>query len=162
MIVYEGPGDLFKAKERTLVCTVNVVGAMGKGVALEFKRRFPGLYEEYLETMLFDGHRKLRYTSDMIERNRNTLLFWTPPEGGPHDVLCFPTKLHWMHDSPLELIEENLALLARNYASMGITSLAMPPLGCGNGNRDYKKEVGPLIHQYFGDSVPIPVAVYFG
>lgn len=162
-IVYEGPGDIFKASQKTLVCTINVVGAMGKGIAKDCKERFPGLFEAYLESLLFDTERKaMLYMREAMERNCHTLVMFDPPESPHRNVLLFPTKLHWAWDSPLELIEENLDILSRQYQAMGIESLAVPPLGCGNGHRVYQTEVRPLIHRYLGDDIPIPVGIYLG
>jgi hypothetical protein len=165
MIVYEGSGDIFEAPQKTLMCTVNVVGAMGKGVALEFKRRFPGLNEAYLEGLfgdLFNGRVSYRdFSRQNLIVNRNFLMHWTPSYGNK-SVLLFTTKLHWINDSPLDLIEENLEQLVKQHKELGIESLAITPPGCGNGNRDYQREVKPLLYQYLGDSFPIPVGIYFG
>jgi hypothetical protein len=60
------------------------------------------------------------------------------------------------------LVEENLDILSREYKQMGIESLAVPPLGCGNGHLTYQTQVAPLIHRYLGEDIPIPVGVYFG
>jgi O-acetyl-ADP-ribose deacetylase (regulator of RNase III) len=160
VIVYEGQGDLFEAPQKTLVCTINVVGAMGKGIALHCKRRFPGLFEAYLEG-LFHGPFGNISVKESIQVNRNFMMMWRP-QFGNHNVLLFPTKLHWGNDSPLDLIEENLVKLVERYQEFGIESLALPPLGCGNGNRDYDREVKPLLYKYLDKSFPIPVGIYTG
>jgi hypothetical protein len=136
---------------------------MGKGIAKECKDRFPGLYEAYLEGLLFDTERKgMLHMKEAMQRNCHTLLLWDPPDSPNRNILLFPTKLHWAWDSPLELVEENLDILSREYKQMGIESLAVPPLGCGNGHLTYQTQVAPLIHRYLGEDIPIPVGVYFG
>jgi hypothetical protein len=73
-------------------------------------------------------------------------------------ILNFPTKRHWRDDSILEDIEDGLRYLSENYPAMGIATLAMPPLGCGNGNLSWK-DVKPLIEKHLGD-VTLEVFVY--
>lgn len=137
-------GDLFESKAQTLVNTVNCVGVMGKGVALEFKKRFPSMFEDYLRR---------------CERGEVKL-------GAPYlykdlsgtRVVNFPTKDHWRSPSRLQDIERGLDFLAQHVKEWGITSLAMPPLGCGNGGLEWT-DVGPLIYRKLHE-LPIDVEVY--
>ena len=137
-------GDLFEAKAQTLVNTVNCVGVMGKGVAAEFKRRFPAMFNDY---------------AARCERKQVRL-------GEPylyHDltgqrIVNFPTKDHWRSPSRLSDIEHGLDYFARHCVEWGIESVALPPLGCGNGGLAWS-EVGPLIFRKLRD-LPISVEVY--
>lgn len=150
MIVYEGIGNLFnlvgeQQHIQTLTCTVNTVGAMGAGVALAFKERCPGLLDKY--------RRALKAGELRIDK---PVLF------GPYNgkmVLCLATKEHWVNDSKPEYIEAGLSYLAKHWEDMGITSLALPALGCGNGRLVYGRDVQPLIYRYLGDLM-LPVSVF--
>jgi hypothetical protein len=126
------------------VNTVNTQGVMGKGVTLEFKRLFPEIFEEY---------RRL-CEQDVLEIGK-LHLYKTPHKW----VLNFPTKTDWRKPSRLEYIEAGLKRLASAYTEAGIRSLAMPPIGCGNGQLDWRTQVGPLVHKFL-DDVPIAVYVY--
>lgn len=112
-------GDLFSSKAQTLVNTVNCVGVMGKGVALEFKKRFPSLFEDYAELC---KHKQVKLGEPYLYRGAGNKL-----------VLNFPTKGHWRSPSRLANIEAGLDYFVKHYAEWGITSIAFPPLGCGNG-----------------------------
>src|SRR5262245_52928371 len=109
-------GDLFQSGAQTLVNTVNCVGVMGKGVALEFKRRFPDMYEDYVA----------RCAARQV-RLGEPYLFHRP---APPWILNFPTKDHWRAVSRLADIVAGLESLEEHYREWGITSLAVPPLGC--------------------------------
>ncbi|MDQ2082046.1 macro domain-containing protein [Xanthobacteraceae bacterium Astr-EGSB] len=124
-------GDLFASRAQTLVNTVNCVGVMGKGVAEQFKRRFPAMFEDY---KLRCDRKAVRLGEPYLYRDLSGV-----------QILNFPTKDHWRSPSRLADIERGLDHLAAHAAEWGITSLAMPPLGCGNGGLEWA-EVGPLIH----------------
>lgn len=143
-IIYEGVGNVLENPAQTLVCTVNCMGAMGAGLALAFKNNCPGLYKAYREQC----HKGLLTV-------KNTFLY--KPEYGPW-VLCLPTKDHWKDPSSLEYIEYNLDNLSKEYEKMGITSLAIPPLGCGLGRLDYIYSVRPLMYKYL-DPIDLPVSI---
>lgn len=138
MIVYEGPGDIFRSPAQTLVCPVNTKGVMGNGLALAFSQRFPGLLEVYKEYC----------QSGQFKVNSLLLL---------NRVLCFPTKDDFRYASRLEWIDANLAKLAATYMQHDIQSLAVPGLGCGKGQLSLS-EVGPLVYQHLD---PLPIDVYF-
>lgn len=137
-------GDMFESDAQTLVNTVNCVGVMGKGVAQEFKRRFPAMFEDYKGRC--DRH-EVRLGEPYVYRE-------------PHGqiILNFPTKDHWRSPSRLKSIEAGLDYLVAHSAKWGITSIAMPPLGCGNGGLEWS-EVGPLIYRKLR-SLPIDVQLY--
>jgi O-acetyl-ADP-ribose deacetylase (regulator of RNase III) len=137
-------GDLFDSRMQTWVNTVNCVGVMGKGIALEFKRRFPEMFCDYVRRCargeVLPGRPYLY---------RRPSLPW---------ILNFPTKRHWRYPSRLEDIVEGLAYLEAHYRQWEITSLAVPPLGCGNGQLEWRI-VGPLLEESFS-RFTIPVELY--
>lgn len=136
-------GDLFKSKAQTLVATVNCVGIMGKGIAKEFRQRFPDMYKAYFKACkrgeLQSG--RLFYYKDLVS-----------------SILCFPTKDNWKGSSKYEFIEAGLKAIVENYQKWGIDSLALPPLGCGLGGLDWSK-VKPLIVKHLAE-LPIDIEVY--
>jgi O-acetyl-ADP-ribose deacetylase (regulator of RNase III)/uncharacterized protein YwgA len=137
-------GDMFDSDAQTLVNTVNCVGVMGKGVALKFKERFPEMFADYAR----------RCERKAVKLGEPYLY-----EDGPGvKILNFPTKGHWRSASRLSDIDSGLTFLADNYEAWGITSISMPPLGCGNGGLEWA-EVGPLIYQKLS-SLPIDIEVY--
>ncbi|HLY29694.1 MAG TPA: macro domain-containing protein [Ktedonobacterales bacterium] len=136
--------DLFNSNAQTLVNTVNCVGVMGKGVALEFKKRFPEMYEDYVARC---AHHQVRLGEPYLYRR----LF-------PPNILNFPTKGHWRSVSKLEDIVAGLEYLEAHYREWGITSLAVPPLGCGQGGLEWRV-VGPTLFRYLS-RLEIPVELY--
>ena len=143
MILYV-KGNLFNSPAQVLVNTVNTVGVMGKGVALEFKRLYPEMYKQYralCEAGQFDIGLLWLYKSS----NK-----W---------VLNFPTKKHWRNPSRVEYIEAGLQKFVATYVEMGIHSIAFPPLGCGNGQLDFEQQVQPLMHRYLRN-LPIDIFIY--
>ena len=137
-------GDLFESPAQTLVNTVNTVGVMGKGVALEFKKRFPDMFEDY----------KGRCDRGEVWLGK-PYLFRRP---SPPHVLNFPTKGHWRAVSRLRDIVRGLEYLDAHYEQWGITSLAVPPLGCGQGGLDWSI-VGPTLYQQL-TRLAIPVQLF--
>jgi O-acetyl-ADP-ribose deacetylase (regulator of RNase III)/uncharacterized protein YwgA len=137
-------GDLFETRAQTLVNTVNCVGVMGKGVAEQFKKRFPAMFEDY----------KSRADRKAVRLGEPYL--YRVSKG--RQIINFPTKDHWRSPSRLADIERGLDYLSAKIQEWGVTSLALPPLGCGNGGLEWS-EVGPLIwHKLHG--LPIDVEVY--
>ena len=126
-------GDLLQSGAQTLVNTVNCVGIMGKGIALEFKERFPDMFKDYVDRC---ERKEVKLGVPYIYRS----LF--PPQ-----ILNFPTKDHWKSVSKVTDFERGLQNLLEHYKEWGITSLAIPPLGCGNGQLEWRV-VGPLIYRY--------------
>lgn len=151
MIVSEALGDLFACDSQTITCPINAVGAMGRGLALEFRQRVPGLYDYYQK------HYPRSYSRTTSRANE--LQVFKVPDG--RQVLLFPTKDHWKNPSTVMLVQQNLETLAELYERrFGITSLAIPALGCGLGGLSYDRDVRPLIHSILGP-LPIPVSVLF-
>ncbi|WP_144106621.1 macro domain-containing protein [Paraburkholderia sp. BCC1886] len=144
MITHIGPGDLFQSKAQSLVVPVNTVGAMGKGIAKTFALNFPGLLEDYR-----------RACSRGVFSTRG-LYVWEGAED--RKIICFPTKRHWRFRSQLPWLDQGLARLARDFEKYGITSIAMPQIGCGEGGLDWIN-VYPLIVEWL-EPLPIPVEIY--
>jgi O-acetyl-ADP-ribose deacetylase (regulator of RNase III) len=137
-------GDLFASEAQTLVNTVNTVGVMGKGIALGFRERFPDMYRDYV-------HR-----CDLGEVKLGRPYLWTPIL--PPWVLNFPTKEHWRGRANLEEIVHGLEYLEANYKAWGIKSLAVPPLGCGEGGLEWEI-VGRTLYPHLS-RLDIPVELY--
>lgn len=137
-------GDLFVSDAQTLVNTVNCVGVMGKGVALEFKKRFPKMFDDYVARC---SRHEVRLGVPYLFRHLTSP--W---------VLNFPTKDHWRSVTKLDDIIAGLQYLSDHYEEWGITSLAVPPLGCGNGQLEWRI-VGPTLYRNLS-AIAIPVALY--
>ena len=137
-------GDLFASRAQTLVNTVNCVGVMGKGVALEFKKRFPGMFDDYVARC---ERKQVLLGEPYLYRDLAGTM-----------VVNFPTKEHWRSPSRLADIERGLVYFVEHYAGWGVSSVAFPPLGCGNGGLEWA-EVGPVIHGKLRN-LPIAVEVY--
>lgn len=143
MIIYK-TGNLFNSNAQVITNTVNCVGVMGKGIALQFKNKFPEMFLDY----------KRKCDSGELKLGRPYL--WT---SGEVQVLNFPTKGHWKENSNLQDIESGLKYLAENYEKLEINSIALPPLGCGNGGLNWK-DVKNLINKYLGPLELLDVYVY--
>jgi O-acetyl-ADP-ribose deacetylase (regulator of RNase III)/uncharacterized protein YwgA len=137
-------GDLFDSTAQTLVNTVNCVGVMGRGVALEFKEHFPDMYEDYVRRCEL---KKVRLGEPYLYRR--TTAPW---------ILNFPTKDHWKSVSKLADIVRGLDYLEQHYRQWEITSLAVPPLGCGLGQLEWRV-VGPTLFRRLR-RFDIPVELY--
>jgi O-acetyl-ADP-ribose deacetylase (regulator of RNase III)/uncharacterized protein YwgA len=137
-------GDILQSGAQTLINTVNCVGIMGKGIALEFKNRFPDMFKEYAQKC------EKKEIKPGVPYLYSSLF---PPQ-----ILNFPTKDHWKSVSRIEDIEKGLKILLDNYKKWGVTSLAIPPLGCGNGQLEWRV-VGPLIYKYVRQ-MDIPIELY--
>src|SRR5579863_1369520 len=120
-------GNLLTASAEALVNSVNTVGIMGKGIALMFKEEFPENFRLY-EAACKNGEVKIGH------------MFVTEPNllGGPKWIINFPTKEHWRNPSKLNWVEEGLADLVRVVQDKNIRSIAIPPLGSGNGGLDWQ------------------------
>jgi O-acetyl-ADP-ribose deacetylase (regulator of RNase III)/uncharacterized protein YwgA len=137
-------GNLFESGAQTLVNTVNCVGVMGKGVALGFRRKFPDMYADYLE----------RCEAGQVRLGEPYLFRRLLPPW----ILNFPTKDHWRSVAKLSDIVTGLEYLARHYKEWGIESLAVPPLGCGEGRLDWRI-VGPTLYRQL-ETLDLDVELY--
>src|SRR5690625_2941802 len=118
---------------------------MGKGIALQFKQAFPDVFKQYAN----DCKKSLVQIGKMHVVEVQGL-------ATPKYVINFPTKEHWRHPSKLEYIQKGLIDLVKVVQDLEIQSIALPPLGCGNGGLDWR-EVRPLILEAFQ---PLNVKVY--
>jgi hypothetical protein len=117
---------------------------MGKGVAEQFKLRFPAMFEDY---KIRTDRKAVRLGEPYLYRDQSGAR-----------IINFPTKGHWRSPSRLADIERGLTYLVARVSEWGITSIALPPLGCGNGGLEWS-EVGPLIYRKL-HGLPIDVEVY--
>ena len=126
-------GNLLEANVEAVVNTVNTKGIMGKGIALMFKERFPRNFEAYARAC---KNGEVRIGVMFVTESKE--LF------GPKWIINFPTKTHWRVKTRLAWVEEGLGDLVRVISDKEIRSIAVPPLGCGNGGLDWD-DVRPLI-----------------
>lgn len=147
MIVYK-VGDLFNDDSQALVNTVNCVGVMGRGIALQFKKRYPDNFAAYEEKC----KRGEMLPGKMHVYETNSFL-------GPRYIINFPTKRHWRGESRIEDIQSGLADLAKVISERKITSIAIPPLGSGLGGLDWNVVKGEIEKALSGVS-DISINVY--
>jgi O-acetyl-ADP-ribose deacetylase (regulator of RNase III) len=142
-------GNLLAERAEALVNSVNCVGVMGRGVALQFKRAFPENFAVY----------RAACQKGEVQPGK-MFVFETGHLTPPRYIFNFPTKRHWRGKSRLEDIESGLQALVREVEQRSIGSIALPPLASGLGGRDWKKEVRPLIETYLG-SLPSTRVIAF-
>lgn len=147
MITYT-TGNLLEADVEALVNTVNTVGVMGKGVALMFKERFSKNMEEYAEACKLGDIQ----TGKMFITHTDEL-------SGATWIVNFPTKQHWRNKSKMEWIESGLQDLRKFIIEKNIKSIAIPPLGAGNGGLKWH-EVKPRIVEALNDLEDVDIFVY--
>ncbi len=142
-------GDLLKQDDvDAIVNTVNCVGVMGKGIALQFKNKWPGNFAAYAAACKAGTVRPGRmfvFDSGGLVR--------------PNYIINFPTKNHWRGSSSLDFIHDGLIDLIREVRRLGIRSIAVPPLGCGNGGLEWN-EVRPMIEAAFDDLPDVDVRLF--
>jgi Predicted phosphatase homologous to the C-terminal domain of histone macroH2A1 len=146
-MIIPGKGNIIDANVEAVINTVNELGVMGKGLALEFKSRYPANFKAY---------------EDACQRGEVSVgkMFVTEHFDmfGPRWLINFPTKRDWRNGSRLEWIEAGLLDLQGVIADKSIRSIAVPPLGCGNGGLDWKVVRG-IICESFSRS-PCEVHLY--
>jgi O-acetyl-ADP-ribose deacetylase (regulator of RNase III) len=141
-------GNLLDCDAEALVNTVNTVGVMGKGVALMFKEAYPENFVAYEEACRLQEVR----VGTMFVTEREQMF-------GPKWIINFPTKAHWRFPSKLEWIVDGLDDLKRVIAEKKISSIALPPLGAGNGGLKWK-DVRSVIERALSDLPGVTVIVY--
>lgn len=134
MITYT-TGDLLASKAEALVNAVNTVGVMGKGIALQFKQQFPEMYKLYKSAA---DRKELQVGKVQVVP--------VQAAGSVKYILNFPPKQHWRFPSKIEWVREGLVDLREQIIRYDIKSVALPPLGCGNGGLEWAA-VKPLIEQ---------------
>lgn len=141
-------GNLLESGCDALVNTVNTVGVMGKGIALMFKDAFPDNFEDYRiacdQGLLEAGHIHVFDRGSLFE---------------PRWIINFATKKHWRHPSKLEWIESGLYEVRKFIEQNSIRSIAIPPLGAGNGKLDWRI-VRPIIERVLADLPNVEILVF--
>ena len=147
MIRYK-EGDILSEDVEALVNTVNCVGVMGRGIALQFKKAFPNNFKAY---------------EVVCKRNQlqpgEVFVYETGTLTNPRYVINFPTKRHWRGKSRMEDIETGLAALTLEIETRNIRSIAIPPLGSGLGGLAWA-EVRPRIEEALAELDDVDVVIY--
>jgi O-acetyl-ADP-ribose deacetylase (regulator of RNase III) len=143
-------GNLLKANAEALVNTVNTEGVMGKGIALQFRRAYPDMFDAYTR----DCHAGLVKLGQVHVYDNGALV-----ESGPRWIINFPTKGHWKARSRIRDIESGLASLVQTVRKLEIKSIALPPLGCGHGGLKWD-DVRPVIERAFAELPQVRVLLY--
>lgn len=141
-------GDLLRADAEALVNTVNCAGHMGRGLALQFKRAFPASFAAYAAACKRGEVQPGRM--HIVETGQLT---------NPRYIVNFPTKRHWRDRSRIEDIDAGLVALIADVQRLRITSIAVPPLGCGLGGLDWA-DVRPRIERAFAPHPDVRVLLY--
>lgn len=146
-MIIDAQGNLLEAEADALVNTVNTVGIMGKGIALQFKKAFPDLFADY------------QRACDRGELQLGRVHVYATGRTRPRFIINFPTKGHWRSKSRLEDVRAGLADLAEQIHALDITSIAVPPLGCGHGGLNWT-DVRPLIVEALNNLTDVDIMVY--
>ena len=141
-------GDILKADAEAIVNTVNCVGIMGRGIALQFKKAFPANFRAYA----------LACDEGEVQPGR-MFVYDTGAFTNPRYIINFPTKRHWKGKSRIEDIDSGLIALAQEVRERGIKSIAIPPLGAGLGGLDWN-DVRPRIEAALRDVPDLDVLIY--
>ena len=141
-------GNLLLENAEALVNTVNCVGIMGKGIALQFKLAYPENFRQYEKAC----------KAGEVQPGR-MFIFSTGNLFNPKYIINFPTKRHWKGKSKIEDIQSGLVALVEQVKQLSITSIAIPPLGCGNGGLDWAI-VKPKIESAFSQLPDVSVILY--
>jgi O-acetyl-ADP-ribose deacetylase (regulator of RNase III) len=141
-------GDILRADAEALVNTVNCVGVMGRGIALQFKNDFPENFKAYAAACARDD-----------VRPGKMFVFETGALCNPKFIINFPTKRHWKGKSRMEDIESGLKALVEEIRTRGIRSIAIPPLGSGLGGLNWA-EVRPRIEAALRGINDLHVMIY--
>ena len=137
MLKYRTSGDIFTEEVEAIVNTVNCVGVMGRGIALQFKNTFPENYKAYADAC-----------------NKGTLrlgrvfTYHVGKFSYPHYIINFPTKHHWRDKSDIKDIDSGLNSLIEEIKKLNIQSIAIPALGCGLGGLEWE-QVKQKIENHF-------------
>ena len=138
-MIRNATGNLLQADVEALVNTVNCDGLMGKGIALQFKQAWPDNFDAYAKACRAK------------EVRPGQMFIWeTGRMVNPRYIINFPTKRHWREKALIEDIRSGLRALVAGVHRLGIGSIALPPLGCGNGGLNWR-DVRPLIESAFAE-----------
>ncbi len=141
-------GDILKADAEALVNTVNCVGVMGRGIALQFRKAFPENFKAYKSAC----DKKQLHPGIMFVYDLNRFQ-------NPRYVVNFPTKRHWKGKSKIEDIKSGLEALVQEVSKRNIRSIAIPPLGCGLGGLHWP-QVKQIIEKVFNALPGVHVLLY--
>jgi len=141
-------GNLLESDVEAVVNTVNTVGVMGKGIALMFKERFPDNFKAYAKACKLGevrvGHMFVTETGELTN---------------PRFIINFPTKQDWRHPTKIQWVKDGLRDLEKIIRNQKIHSIALPPLGCGNGGLDWD-DVKPLIEDMLSHLPDVKAVVF--
>ena len=141
-------GNILDSKAQALVNTVNTVGVMGKGIALQFKKAFPNNFKEY----------HTAYKKDELEIGKLLVTVDRNVSSGEKIIINFPTKKDWRKPSEYEYVEQGLKDLLRIIDQYKLKSVAIPPLGAGNGGLKWEKVKG-IINKYL-QNIDTEIIIY--
>ena len=141
-------GNILEADAEALVNTVNCVGVMGKGLALQFKQAFPANFKAYEAACRAREVVPGRCSSSTMAISSD-----------PRYIINFPTKRHWRDNSRIEDIRSGLESLVADVRRLGIRSIAVPPLGCGLGGLNWR-DVRPMIEKSFSELPEVRVLLF--
>lgn len=141
-------GNLLDAETDALVNTVNTVGVMGKGIALQFKETFPENFKIYSAAC---KRNEIRPGNLLVVKERTLQ--------GEKIIINFPTKTQWRLKSEYDFIERGLKELVKVIEELKIKSIAIPPLGCGNGGLKWES-VKVLLNKYLGTLSDIDIQIF--
>ena len=136
-------GNIFTSQCQTLVNTINCVGVMGAGIALECRLRFPKMFDQYVQ---FCDEDKIKVG-----------LLWVYKSADPW-ILNFPTKKHWKYPSKEEYLHSGLENFVETYKSRGIKSIAFPLLGADKGGIAQDRSIS-IMEQYLSD-LELDIEIY--
>ncbi|RBP85979.1 O-acetyl-ADP-ribose deacetylase (regulator of RNase III) [Cytobacillus firmus] len=148
MVLHFVKGNLLSADTEALVNTVNTVGVMGKGIALQFKQAFPDNFKEY----------KKACNKGMVSPGK-MFIYENHSLSNPKYIINFPTKRHWKSMSKMQDIKDGLKAFREDLINLNIKSVSLPPLGCGNGGLEWS-EVKPLITSSLEDLHDVDIYIY--
>ena len=147
-MIHYTTGNLLEAEVDAVVNTVNTVGVMGKGIALMFKERYPENFKIYQKAC----KAKTFHTGELLITESDEL-------SGARWIVNFPTKQHWRSPTKIEWVEAGLLELTKFIEREGVRSIAIPPLGCGNGGLDWAI-VKPLLEKHLSPMKDVDVFIY--
>lgn len=141
-------GDILKSDAEALVNTVNCVGVMGRGIALQFKNAFPANFQAYAAAC----------KREQVQPGR--MFVFETGQLAPRYIINFPTKRHWRGRSRLDDIDSGLKALVAEIRARGIRSIALPPLGSGLGGLNWWAEVRPRVEKALRSLNDVQVIVF--
>ncbi len=141
-------GNILQEQTDAIINTVNCVGIMGRGIALQFKQMYPENFKAYKQAC-----DKGEVEPGKMFIYNSGLLF------NPKYIINFPTKRHWKGKSRVQDIKSGLVALKDDIINYKIKSIAIPPLGCGLGGLNWD-EIKPIIEQVLGDLQDVKIVIY--